>query len=108
MVGGGVDCGLVLVVVLVLVVRVVLVVVVRVVRVVVEVEAFDFERDLKLYHVFHSLCVGSCISVGREGFGNVGVGLVVIVKVVLAVNNAVVVDSFISPCSIFLIAGNMC
>ena len=108
MVGGGVDCGLVLVVVLVLMVRVVLVVVVRVVRVVVEVEAFDFKRGLKLFHFFHSLCVGSCVGGGREGFGNVGVGLVVIVEVVLAVNNGIVVDSFISPCSFFLIAGNMC
>jgi hypothetical protein len=33
-----------------------------------------------------------------------GVGVVVIVKVVVAVNNAVVVDSLISSCSIFLIA----
>ena len=104
MVGGGIDGGLVVVVVLVLVVRVVLVLVVRVV---VEVEAFYFERDLKLYHVFHSLCVGSCIGGGREGFGNVGVGVVVIVKVLVAVNNAVVVDRLISPCSIFLMAGNM-
>ena len=97
MVGGCVDGGLVLLVVLVLVVRVVLgmvlVLVVRLVRVVVEVLAFDFERDLKLHHVFHSLCVDTCISGGREGFGNVWVGLVVIVKVVLAVNNAFVFDS---------------
>ena len=71
---GGVGGGLVVVVVrlvlglvLVLVVRVV-----RVVRVVVEVEAFDFESDMKLYHVFHSLCVGSCIGGGRDGFCNVG------------------------------------
>ena len=78
MVGGGVDSGLVLVVVLVLVVRVVLglvlvlvVLVVRVVRVMFEVEAFDFERDLKLHHVFHSLCVGCFIGGGRDGFGNV-------------------------------------
>ena len=53
---------------LVLVVRVVLGPVVRVVRVVVEVEAFNFERDLNLHHVFHSLCVGSCIGDGRDGF----------------------------------------
>ena len=51
---------------LVLVVRsvLVLVLVVRVVRAVVEVEAFN--------PVFHSLCVGSCIGGGRDGFGNVG------------------------------------
>ena len=29
-------------------------------------------RDLKLHHVYHSLCVGICIGGGRGGFGDVG------------------------------------
>ena len=94
-----------------LVVRVVLglvlvlvVLVVRVVRVMVEVEAFDFERDLKLHNVFYSLCVGCLLVVVGMVLVMLVVGEVVIVKVEVAVNNAVVVDSLISSCSTFLIA----
>ena len=57
--------------------------------------------------LFFILCVGSCIGGGRDSFGNVGVGVVVIVKVLVAVNNALVVSILISFCCMSLIPGHM-
>ena len=114
MVGLGVDGGLVVVLVVMLVVRVVLVVVlvvvvvvlvvrvVRLVRVVVEVEAFDFENS---FDKSEKPEASSCFSFSVLAvllmdvwvvFGNIGGRGVVIVKVFVAVNNAVVIGSLIS------------